>query len=182
MRDAEVLRTSDLASVLGADPNRIDSVLETLAQYGLLRSEVAIECVHCGMAALRSDFEGAREDDGEYRCTSCDQLLADDTALRITTYRRGAKWKNVPKPARSVVRANTVPDDQAWYSPAGLAAAFGLRPEALRKRLDRYRKRNLNGWKQNEDPRPREARYLYRPKDVKAIIDDLRASSERPAK
>ncbi len=54
--------------------------------------------------------------------------------------------------------------------------------EALRKRLNRYREHNDTGWKENEDRRPRESKYHYRLRDVRHIIDSLRASNERPAK
>jgi hypothetical protein len=51
----------------------------------------------------------------------------------------------------------------------------------LRKRLDRYREHKLDGWKKQDDRRPREPKYLYRLQDVKDVIQEL-ASSERPAK
>ena len=76
----------------------------------------------------------------------------------------------------------STPDTEAWYSPSRLAEIFRVNGDALRQRLNRYRARNGTGWKENEDRRPRESKYLYRLKDVRHIIDGLRASSERPAK
>jgi hypothetical protein len=73
-------------------------------------------------------------------------------------------------------------DEHAWYRYNRLAEAFGVSKGALRKRLDRFREKNMNGWKENEDRRPREPRYFYQLKYVRGIIEDLRASSERPAK
>ncbi len=40
----------------------------------------------------------------------------------------------------------------------------------------------MDGWKENEDRRPREPGYLYQLGAVKAILEELRASGERPAK
>jgi hypothetical protein len=73
-------------------------------------------------------------------------------------------------------------DEEALYTHYRLAEIFNVGKDALRKRLTRYRKRNLNGWKENEDRRPREAKYLYKLKDVRGIISELQASSQRPAK
>jgi transposase-like protein len=73
-------------------------------------------------------------------------------------------------------------DEHAWYRYDRLAQAFGVSKGALRKRLDRFREKNLNGWKENEDRRPREPRYFYQLKYVRPVLQDLRASSERPAK
>lgn len=111
MGTAEVIRVDDLASFLGMDPNQVSAVLENLAQEGLLLAEEMVECDHCGMAVLRSEYEDLREEDGEYRCTSCDCALADvGTAHTINTYRRGEKWEVeatiAPTPARDV---NTEP-------------------------------------------------------------------------
>ena len=75
-----------------------------------------------------------------------------------------------------------MPDPEAWYSPSRLAEIFHVNADALRQRLNRYRARNDAGWKENEDRRPRESKYHYRLKDVRHIIESMRASSERPAK
>lgn len=187
VRTDGVIRTSDLASFLGADPNQVSAVLEKLAQEKLLRVEEMVECSHCRMAAFRSDYQQQMEDDGEYRCTSCDRPLTDTSIRAITAYRRGENWREVPllpddASAKTPHRAETL-DDNAWYTYDHLAEVLGVGGDALRKRLDRYRRSNLDGWKENEDRRPREPKYLYQLKRVRPIIDDLlRASSERPAK
>jgi len=73
-------------------------------------------------------------------------------------------------------------DPEGWYTPTRLAEIYYVGKEALRKRLNRYREHNDIGWKENEDRRPRESKYHYRLRDVRQIIDSLRASNERPAK
>lgn len=195
MGTVEVIRPSEFASFLGTDRNQVRAVLELLAREGLLQAEEMIECSHCQMAALRSDYEDVLEEDGEYTCTSCDRPLNAHTIDRITTYRRGKKWKDSAPPVtalgqgdgpRQAVPAAAAPgtelDEHAWYRYDRLAEAFGVRKDALRKRLDRFREESLNGYKENEDRRPREPRYLYQLQAVRRIIEDLRASSERPAK
>ncbi|HUW31674.1 MAG TPA: hypothetical protein VM223_08695, partial [Planctomycetota bacterium] len=76
--------------------------------------------------------------------------------------------------------------DKAFLTPRELSERFGVPYQALRKRLERFRKSNFNGWNQVSDPLPREARYLFQVAAVKPILDELKASSEmsseRPAK
>jgi len=196
MLTAEVIRADDLASFLGLEPNQTTSVLDGLTQVGVLCREEMVECSDpdCGMAVLRSDYEETLEEDGEYRCTSCDRPWEDGEVGAITTYRRGEKWREVSNPTdgsvdtdlKGTASASTPPqrglDEQAWYTYDRLAEIFNVGKDALRKRLARYREHNLNGWKENEDRRPREPKHLYRLKDVRHIIEELGASSERPAK
>ena len=84
----------------------------------------------------------------------------------------------------SVPRASSQPklDNRAWYTHVQLAEAFGVDKESLRKRLDRFRRRNQDGWKENEDRRPREPGYFYRVGAVRDILESLRASGQRPAR
>ena len=95
MGTAPVIRTDDLASFLEADPNQVTSVLDLLAQAKVLRKEEMVECPHCDMAALRSEYEDALEEDDEYACTSCDEPMPRTEARAITTYRRDEQWKDV---------------------------------------------------------------------------------------
>jgi len=181
-----IIRTADMASFLEADPNQVDAVLEKLAHEKLLRREEMVECPYCGMAALRSEYQQQLEEEGEYRCTSCDRLLADTSVKAITAYRRGEKWKEVA-PSPEEASEKTTPhlealDEKAWYTHERLAVHFNVNKEALRKRLDRYRSTHFDGWKENTDRRPREPKYLYQLGAVKHIIENMLASSERPAK
>lgn len=93
MGTAEVIRVDDFASFLGIDPNQAGAVLAGLAETGFLRAEEVVECADCGMVALRSDYCDALEEGDEYRCTSCNCPMDDETVQAITTYRRGEKWK-----------------------------------------------------------------------------------------
>jgi hypothetical protein len=126
MGTAEVIRHDDLASFLHIDPNQMRSALDMFAQEGVLHRVEMIECKYCQMAALRTEYQEALEDDDEYRCTSCDRPLTERTIQIITAYRRGEKWQEVPKlkggsgdaalrGAFSSSTSNVVPD-QAWCS------------------------------------------------------------------
>ena len=95
MGTAEVIRSDDLASFLNIDPNQMRSALDMFAQEGVLRRVEMIECPYCQMAALRSEYQEALDEDDEYRCTSCDRPLTDRTIQIITAYRRGEKWREV---------------------------------------------------------------------------------------
>jgi hypothetical protein len=193
MRTAEVIRPDDLASFLNIDPNQMRSALDMFAQEGVLSRVEMIECAHCQMAALRSDYQEGLDEYDEYQCTSCEQLLTDTTIRIITAYRRGEKWHELSnlksgsgdarfRDAPSSAALDVTLDEQGWHTAARLAEAFSVSKDALRKRLDRHRERNWNCYKESDDRRPREAKYLYRLEDVKTIIEELRASSKRPAK
>jgi hypothetical protein len=194
MGTAEVVRPDDMASFLNIDPNQMRSALDMFAQGGVLRRVEMIECRYCQMAALRTEYQEALKEDDEYRCTSCDRPLTDRTIQIITAYQRGEKWPEVStpregspetgprEPPSSSTPSDVAPDEKAWYTYDRLAEIFNLDKEALRKRLDRYRENRIDGWQENQDHGPREAKYLYRLRDVKGIIQELRASSQRPAK
>ncbi len=96
MCTAEVIRVGDLASFLGLDSNQTSAVLKGLAEAGILAVEEMVECSHCGMAVLRSDYDKTLEEDDEYRCTNCDRLWKNGRVQTITTYRRGDKWPEPP--------------------------------------------------------------------------------------
>ena len=190
MGTAEVIRSDDLASFLNINPNQMRSALDMFAREGVLLRVEMIECKYCQMAALRSEYLDAMDEDDEYRCTSCDRPLTDRAIQIITAFRSGDNWPNVSNPTdslrndglREASPAKVAPDEEALYTHRRLAEIFNVEKEALRKRLDRYRKDNLNGWKPNPERNPREPKYLYQLPAVKAIIEDLRASSQRPAK
>jgi len=74
-------------------------------------------------------------------------------------------------------------DENALYTHARLAELFGLPEGALRKRLERYRQTNLDhGWEEIANRRVNEPKYRYELRAVKHIIEDMLASTERPAK
>jgi hypothetical protein len=98
MGTAEVIRADDLASYLTSDPNQMRSALDMFAQAGVLDRVEMIECTHCQMAVLRSEYQVALEEDDEYRCTSCDRQFTDRTVQIITAYRRGEKWRGGSSP------------------------------------------------------------------------------------
>lgn len=190
MGTAEVIRSDDLASFLNIDPNQMRSALDMFAREGVLRRLEMVECMYCQMAVLRSEYQEALAEDDEYRCTSCDRPLTSRTIQIITAYRSGENWPKVSNPTddlpdaalREASPSNVAPDEEALYTHRRLAEIFKVEKEALRKRLERYRKDNLNGWKPNPDRRPREPKYLYELPAIKAIAENLRASSQRPAK
>jgi hypothetical protein len=95
MGTAEVIRPDDLASFLSIDPNQMRSALEMFAREGVLLRVEMIECAYCQMAALQSEYQEALDEDDEYRCTSCDRRLTENTIQTITTYGRGEKWQEV---------------------------------------------------------------------------------------
>jgi hypothetical protein len=87
---------------------------------------------------------------------------------------------------QAVAGVTGVVDDEAPLSPAKLAEVFGVPPEALRKRLERFRHGHHDGFVEVADRKPHEPQFLYRVKDVRPIMDDMktssRTSSKRPAR
>lgn len=79
---------------------------------------------------------------------------------------------------------NARPDvnDDSHLSPTKLADVFDVPVGPLRNRLNRWRAKNHEGWIENPDRRPREAKYLYRVGSVRHIIDALKATSETTSK
>jgi hypothetical protein len=74
-------------------------------------------------------------------------------------------------------------DPDTPLSPAKLADRLGIPAgdargrEALRKRLESWRKKNLDGgWIEARDPKPREPKYLYPLGKVWPLIQDLKPS------
>ena len=78
-------------------------------------------------------------------------------------------------------------DDGAFLSVADLAKRYGIPKDALRKRLDRFRKTNHDCYKEVADGerKPREPRYLYQLGAVRHIVQEMASgetSGKRPAK
>lgn len=76
-------------------------------------------------------------------------------------------------------------DDDAMLPSARLAELFGVDAEALRKRLERWRKSHGDGWIENTERNSRQPQYLYRVGAVRSVIGAMKgsggASTERPA-
>jgi hypothetical protein len=70
-------------------------------------------------------------------------------------------------------------NDDAHFTCKDLAKKHGVSPEALRKRLDRFRKNSMNGWKEVENPHSREARFIFSEKHVRPIIEDLKQRQKK---
>lgn len=126
MRTAEVLRVGDFASFLGVDPNQVTSVFEMLVEGGLLVGEEMVECPHCSMAVLRSDYDSAVEKDGEFRCSDCDRPLPQTALQAITTYRCGEQWQEYEQALRA---SDTSQEEEKDASVIGLAESY---PEDVR--------------------------------------------------
>lgn len=81
-------------------------------------------------------------------------------------------------PVRGGDESDPLPvDDDALMSPTKLAEVFGVNSDALRKRLERFRKNNHKGWIENTERKPKEAQFLYRVGTVRHIIKAKKASS-----
>lgn len=83
--------------------------------------------------------------------------------------------------------APQIPEDEsAMLAPADIATKYHVPFEALRKRLERWRRNNHQGWIENSEAGSRTPRFLYRVGAIRCIIEELRASgaasSKRPAK
>ncbi|MBK9126512.1 MAG: hypothetical protein IPM13_01785 [Phycisphaerales bacterium] len=71
-------------------------------------------------------------------------------------------------------------DDAARLTADELAERFGVSPDALRKRLDRWRKRHDGGWYELVNAGRGAPRVLYEVGAVRAVIEAAKASSARP--
>jgi hypothetical protein len=68
--------------------------------------------------------------------------------------------------------------DEAMMNHADLAQYLSLESEALRKRLDRGRVQNKEGWQEVDEPASREPKYMYRIGAVRSVLESAVASSE----
>lgn len=77
-------------------------------------------------------------------------------------------------------------DDNAYLSPSKLAEIFSVPQNPLEQRLKRWRQGHADGWIENQERKPREPQYLYRVQTVRAVVKQLKTTSEttseRPAK
>ncbi len=64
-----------------------------------------------------------------------------------------------------------------YLSPAELAEQHGLDSEALRKRLERWRRKHMDGWIENTERKPTEAQFLYAPSVVESVIQQAKKAS-----
>ncbi len=94
----------------------------------------------------------------------------------------------IPHSRPAITPALTSVDENAMSTVADLAERFGVAPQKLRKRLERWRHKNQESghWIENSDAGSRDARYIYRLGSIRDIIDSLRASVgasvKRPSK
>jgi hypothetical protein len=72
-----------------------------------------------------------------------------------------------------------------------IAERLGLPRETVRKRLDRWREKQADGWYEVTERKSRDCKYLYKIRDILPAIDDLlmgvgpasgEASSGRPSR
>ncbi len=68
-----------------------------------------------------------------------------------------------------------VADDMAWWSPRDLADKHSLPREALRKRLQRWRRNHADGWMEvsRSERKAHDPKFLYQPPAVQVIIDRM---------
>jgi hypothetical protein len=97
-------------------------------------------------------------------CIDSQLLIVLHEALRVVGQREPIRLK---QPQELV----------GMHSSTALADYFGVDPEALRKRLDRWRAKNLDnvGWTETTDRKPNAPRYLFDVQKVRHLIEELRA-------
>lgn len=71
-------------------------------------------------------------------------------------------------------------DDEAMLSAPRLAARFGVNPEALRKKLERWRTQHDEGWSDVQNRATKSPKYLYKLGSVRAVIESMKTSAKRP--
>jgi hypothetical protein len=67
--------------------------------------------------------------------------------------------------------------DEAMMNHIDLSAKLTLEAEPLRKRLDRWRERNLDGWRESENRQAREPKYIYRLAAIRDVLREAFASA-----
>lgn len=142
-------------------------------------------------AALPKD-DAAWQDYPWVRILRTDPFLAFDRGSLADLYEQAEDLLVAvqSEATQRAVAAGPVEPIKGLFSPEQLAERYGLPADAVRKRLERYRKHNLDGWVENVERKPREPQYTYDHDAVKHVLDGMvsqrtrrtKTSSERPAK
>lgn len=157
-------------------PTAFDDAIDVCVHYGLIwRSSDSIGLKTAGKAALMSAKPEAVGSHSAARRQDGNGPAATD---------RGQERQDQGPPDPS--------SDDALLSPSELADIFRVDHEALRKRLERWRAKNVmnrEDWVEVDNPKPNSPRYLYRVRIARPIIEKMkgksasaRTSSQRPAK
>jgi len=103
--------------------------------------------------------------------------VAAGNPVKTTTEAQAPERTNEAGAARQV-------DPDERLSPAAIAKAIGLPwpHEALRKRLERFRKKNFDAFWQVDNRKPTEPEFLYRARTVLPLLEDLKASGKTSGK
>ncbi len=105
--------------------------------------------------------------------------IADKEAAMTEADGIDAAWRTRDGKAAALTAkaepASDTPDD-AMLTHSQIAERYGVPAERLRKRLDRWRGKHLDGWQQVTDRKTREAGYVYRMGSVRSIVKNLAKS------
>ncbi|GAB6166179.1 hypothetical protein JCM19992_21790 [Thermostilla marina] len=104
------LRPGDLASLIDADCNQVEGVLDLFVEQGVLFKAEMVECEHCQNLMSADAFQEAIEDEDDFECSICEHPFESD-AKRIFVYRMTARSLARPKPCED--DAKKVLDDLA---------------------------------------------------------------------
>ncbi|NQT19368.1 MAG: hypothetical protein HQ592_06660 [Planctomycetes bacterium] len=178
---------SEIAAILELEedcPKLSTELLAKLDAFLDTRPRVSLSRIQAGDLSERNTLKRLRY------IANCNHRLRQVTPVAGIGETEGALGREKMEERTDGKRSENVrssePDGQSFLSPRDMARVFGLRYESLRKKLERFRRNNLEGWNEVTDPRPREARYVYQVAAVRSIIDAMKASgqtsSERPAK
>lgn len=117
-------------------------------------------------------------------CQAIDAMLARGEIRCFNRDQRYVEWVGTTLPEAATPatggdgKTATVPDD-ALLPPRALADAFGIpdKADALRTRLNRWRKTNHAGWVENADRSGTEPQFTYRVGAVRHIVEALKSGS-----
>jgi hypothetical protein len=67
--------------------------------------------------------------------------------------------------------------DDAWMTHLDLAGALALESEPLRTRLNRWRRKHQEGWREVTEPEARQPKYLYQIGAIRTVLRDAMAAA-----
>ena len=105
------LRPADFSSVLGAEENQVVSVLELLAQKGVLLTEEMVECERCHNLMSADAFRQAIKDEDEFECTGCSHPFRWRSEL-IVVYRMTGPAMARPRPDAPEAKSEMASGDE----------------------------------------------------------------------
>jgi hypothetical protein len=163
----EWLEAGDCRQLYLKEFMRLDGAVKALADETNLLPLLPRGVGYYGITALEIDGDGKPElENWHYRMAEYRGRVGARAELALHQSPTNIAGHGLPPDLSSAL-----PDD-AMMNHVDIAKTLGIKREPLRKRLERWRKVNMDGWQQVTEPRRSEPRYVYRIGAIRHLLND----------